>query len=74
MVERRVVDRDILIKKLTSMTYEHIDEAQMRYIFISLGRTIQIEEEGDADAVQTDCRESEQSTESNRNCTEEQGN
>jgi len=54
MVERRVIDRDVLMKKLSSMTYEYIDETQMNYIFISLGRTIQIVEEGDKNEVQTD--------------------
>ena len=54
MIERRVVDRVALINKLNSMTYEYIDELQMKYIFTRLGYTIQIEEEGDKDAVQTD--------------------
>lgn len=54
MIERRVIDIPVLVNKLNGMHYEYLDELQMKYIFMTLGRTIQIEEEGDNDAVQTD--------------------
>ncbi len=53
MIERRVIDRNVLINKLNSMRYEYIDELQMNCLFVTLGRTIQIKEVGDVDAVQT---------------------
>lgn len=53
MIERRVIDRQTLINKLNSMRYEYISELQMNSIFAMLGQTIQIEEEGDKDEVQT---------------------
>lgn len=65
MVELKVVDRVALIQKLSNMRYESLSELQLRHVFLSLCYTIQIEEEGDNDAVQTDCGEFEQSTESN---------
>lgn len=43
-MERKIVDRVTLINKLNSMSYKEISEAQMRYIFMELGRTIKIEE------------------------------
>ena len=49
MIERRVIDKATLIKKLNSMTYECVTEQQMNCLFTTLGRTIQIEEEGDVD-------------------------
>lgn len=64
-MERKVVDRIALINKLNGMLYKDISEAQMRHIFIELGRTIEIEEEEVADAVQADSGESKQPTESN---------
>ncbi len=54
MIERKVINRQTLINKLNSMRYEDISELQMNSIFSTLGNTIQIEEEGDKDAVQTD--------------------
>ena len=54
MIERRVVDIPVLVNKLNGMRYEYLDELQMKHIFATLGRTIQIEEEGDNDAVQAD--------------------
>lgn len=49
MIERRVVDKATLIKKLNSMTYEYITEQQMNCLFTTIGHTIQVEEEGDDD-------------------------
>ena len=74
MVERIVIDKDILMKKLDSMHYKYLSELQIHHIFRLLGYKIQIEEEGDNDAVQTDCGEPEQPSESDRDCAEEQGN
>lgn len=55
MVERRVINKQALINKLNGMLSENISELQMNSIFVTLGQTIQIEEEGDAkNAVQTD--------------------
>ena len=54
MIERKVINRQTLINKLSSMRYENIDRLQMEYLFLTLGHTIQIEEEGDNNAVQTD--------------------
>ena len=54
MIERKVINRQTLINKLNSMRYEDIDRLQMEYLFLTLGHTIQIEEEGDKDEVQTD--------------------
>ena len=47
MIERRVIDKTTLIKKLNNMTYEYVSEQQMNCLFADLGHTIQIEEEGD---------------------------
>lgn len=47
MIERRVIDRNVLINKLNSMRYEYLTELQMNCLFAALGRTIQIEEAGD---------------------------
>lgn len=47
MVERRVVNTIDLINKLNSMRYQYISELQMHHLFLSLGYTIQIEEEED---------------------------
>ena len=63
-MERKVVDRIALINKLNGMSYKEISEAQMRHIFTTLGYTIEIEEEVEADAVQADSGESERPTES----------
>ena len=49
MIERRVIDRATLIQKLNGMTYEYVTEQQMNCLFTTLGRTIQIKEEGDVD-------------------------
>lgn len=54
MVERRVIDRNILINILSNMTYQYLSELQMKHLFIVNGYTLQIEEEGDDDAVQAD--------------------
>lgn len=54
MIERRIIYRGDLINKLSAMTYEYIDELQMKGMFVTMGHTIQIEEEGDNNAVQTD--------------------
>lgn len=54
MIERRVIDRNVLIDKLNSMRYEYVDELQVKHMFNTLGRNIIIEEEGDNNAVQTD--------------------
>lgn len=47
MVERRVVNIADLINKLNSMRYQYISELQMHHLFLSLGYTMQIEEESD---------------------------
>ena len=49
MVERRVINRVVLINKLNSMRYENIDLQQLECIMLNLGHTIQIKEEGDED-------------------------
>ena len=55
MIERRVVNRQTLINKLNGMLNENVSELQMNSIFVTLGQTIQIEEEGDAvNEVQAD--------------------
>ena len=49
MIERRVIDRAALIQKLNGMTYKDVSELQLNCLMTTLGRTIQIEEEGDVD-------------------------
>ena len=49
MVERRVIDRVVLINKLNNMRYEHLDLLQLEHLLSTLGHTIQIREEGDED-------------------------
>lgn len=49
MIERRVIDKTALMDKLNSMTYEYLDELQLKHLLNTLGRTIEIEEEGDAE-------------------------
>ena len=43
-MERKIVDRVALINKLNSISCKEISEAQIRHIFMELGRTIKIEE------------------------------
>ena len=49
MVERRVIDRVVLINKLNSIRYEYLDLQQLECMLLNLGHTIQIKEEGDED-------------------------
>lgn len=63
-MERKVIDKITLINKLNGMPYNEISEAQVRHMFTTLGHTIEIEEEVETNAVQTDSGESEQPTES----------
>ena len=47
MIERRVINKRVLIEELNRMTYEYLDELQMNSLFIRLGYNIQIKEEDD---------------------------
>ena len=49
MVERKVIDREVLIKTLSEMRYKHISELQMTGMFNKFGYNIQIEEDDDVE-------------------------
>ena len=49
MVERKVIDREVLIKTLSEMRYKHISELQMTGMFNKLGYKIKIEEDEDVE-------------------------
>lgn len=45
MIERRVIDRMVLMDVLNKMHYQNISELQMHHIFLKFGQNIQIEED-----------------------------
>lgn len=45
MIERKVIDRMVLIDALNKMRYQNISELQMHHLFLKLGQNIQIEED-----------------------------
>jgi hypothetical protein len=49
MIERKVMDRSVLIDTLNRMHYQYISELQMHHLFLKFGTNIQIEEDEEVD-------------------------